>query len=107
MIYLLWQLALEKFKAVDVHGNDDVALLDVSLAFESDDEEQSTINQFIVDDDSEGEENSFDSNRLSNGRAQFICTFKTQDADTTPFTDDVWFPNGVLGKELHSTKGCV
>jgi hypothetical protein len=68
---------LENFKAVGemvdgfsdtigVHGNDDVALLNVSLAFESDDEEQS-INQFIVDDDSEGEENYFDSNRLSNG----------------------------------------
>ena len=72
---ILWQLALEKFKAVgemvdgfsdtiDVHGNDDVALLDVSLAFESDDEEQS-MNQFIVDDESEGEEKSFDSNRLT------------------------------------------
>ena len=68
---ILWQLALEKFKAVgemvdgfsdtiDVHGNDDVALLDVSLASESDEE------QFIANDDSEGEENSFDSNSLSN-----------------------------------------
>ena len=71
---ILWQLALEKFKAVgemvdgvhdtiDVHCNDVDNLLNVSLTLKSEDEKSST-KQFIVDDISEGEENSFESNRL-------------------------------------------
>ena len=61
---ILWQLALAKFKAVgemvdgvhgtiDVHDNDDVGLLDVSLAFESDDDDEQSMKNFIVESECE------------------------------------------------------